>query len=104
MINNAVKRSVLRWTHLFFSIPILSYIYGPPAQVQQYAGAVRFIFVPLIVLSGFWMFAGIFWAIMAAALWLCGYYLAGFWAGVLSQVVLFTARKIWLVTRARHSK
>ena len=103
-MSQGVKRSILRWSHLFFSIPILSYIYGKPSDVQQYAGAVRFVFVPLIVLSGFWMYSGVRFAIIGVALWLGAYRLSGFWAAVLSQVALFIARKIWLVVRARHSK
>lgn len=102
-MTNAGKRSILRWTHIVLSIPILSYIYGPISDVQQYAGAVRFVFVPIILLSGFWMYAGVLFAIIGVALWLGGYCLFGFWGGVLSQVALFIGRKIWLATRARRS-
>jgi hypothetical protein len=104
MISNAAKRSVLRWTHIIFAIPILSYIYGPVSEVQQYAGAVRFVFVPLIFLSGFWMYAGAFFAIIGVVAWLGAIRLSGFWAAVLSQAALFIAWKTWLVIRARHSK
>lgn len=96
MISNATKRSILRWSHLFFSIPILSYIYGKPSDVQQYAGAVRFVFVPLIVLSGFWMYSGVSVAIVSVVLWLGAYRLSGFWAAVLSQVALLIAWKAWM--------
>jgi hypothetical protein len=58
MISNATKRSILRWIHIIFSFPILGYIYGPAEEVQQYAAAVRFFFLPVIVLSGFWMWKG----------------------------------------------
>ena len=104
MMNNATKRSILRAIHLIVSIPILGYIYGEASEVQQYAAAVRFTFVPLIVLSGFWMYSGVFFAIIGVAVWLGAYYLSGFGAAVLSQVALFIARKTWLVIRARHSK
>ncbi|HEX3718355.1 MAG TPA: hypothetical protein VH595_10350 [Verrucomicrobiae bacterium] len=100
----AIKRPILRWTHLICSIPILSYIYGPISEVQQYAGAVRFVFVPIIFLSGFWMYAGAIFAIIGVAAWLGAYRLAGFWAGVVSQVALLVGRKIWLVVRARRLK
>jgi len=50
MISNATKRSILRWIHIVFSIPILGYIYGEPSEVQQCAAAVRFFFFPVIVL------------------------------------------------------
>lgn len=51
-------RSIVRWTHLVFSIPILGYIYKPAAEVQQYAPAVRYVFLPLMLLSGLWMWKG----------------------------------------------
>jgi hypothetical protein len=104
MISNATKRATLRAIHLVLSIPILGYIYGEPSQVQQYAGAARFVFVPVIILSGFWMYSGVFFAILGVAVWLGAYYLSGIGAALVSQVALFIARKTWLVIRARHSK
>ncbi|SRR6266404_3214049 len=104
MISNATKRSILRSIHLVLSIPILGYIYGEPSEVQQYAAAVRFVFVPVIVLSGFWMYSGILFAIIGVAVWLGAYYLSGYGVAVLSQVALFIGRKTWLVIRARQSK
>jgi len=103
-MNNAAKRSILRWIHLIFTIPALGYIYGDPSQVQQYAGAVRFIFIPALILTGYWMYAGIIVAIIGVALWLGAYRLSGFGAALLSQVALFITRKIWLVIRARRSE
>jgi hypothetical protein len=103
MISNATKRSILRCVHLILSIPILGYIYSAPSEVQEYASAVRFVFVPVIILSGFWMYAGVVFAIIGVAVWLGAYYLFGIGAAILSQVALFIARKIWLVIRARRS-
>ena len=104
MISNATQRTILRCIHLTLSIPILGYIYGPPAEVQQYADGVRYIFVPVIILSGFWMYSGVIFALIGVAVLLGTYHLYGYGAAVLSQVALFIARKIWLVMRARHSK
>jgi len=104
MISNATKRSILRWIHLIFGIPILGYIYSPFEEIPKYAPAVRFVFVPVIILSGFWMYSGVFFAIIGVAVWLGAYHLSGIGAAVLSQVALFIARKTWLVIRARHSK
>ena len=103
-MTNAAKRSILRWIHVIVGIQILSYIYGPISEVQQYASAVRFVFVPVIVLSGFWMYSGVYFAVIGVAAWLGAYCLSGFWGAVLSQVALFIARKTWLVVRARRSK
>ena len=103
-MTNAIQRSVFRWIHLVLAIPILGYIYEPASEVEQYAGGVRFIFVPIMLLSGYWMYAGAIFAIIGVAAWLSAYYLSGFGAALFSQVALFIARKIWLVMRARRSK
>jgi hypothetical protein len=58
MISNATKRSILRWIHLVFAIPILGYIYSPFEEIPKYAPATRFVFVPVLVLSGLWMWKG----------------------------------------------
>ena len=104
MISNATKRSILRWVHLIAGIPILGYIYSPFQEIPNYATPVRFVFVPVIILSGFWMYAGVIFAAIGVAAWVGAYCLAGLQAAVLSQVVLFIARKIWLVIRARRAK
>jgi hypothetical protein len=103
-MNNATKHAILRWIHIISTIPILGYIYGPASEVEQYAAAARFLFVPVLVLSGYWMYSGAYFAIIGVALWLGANYLSGFAAAVLSQVALFIARKTWLVIRARRSK
>jgi hypothetical protein len=62
------------------------------------------VFVPVIILSGFWMYSGVVFAIIGVALWLGAYRLSGYGAAILSQVALFIGRKIWLMIRARRSK
>ena len=57
-MTHSVKRSILRWIHIIFGIPILGYIYSPFKELPNYAPAVRFVFLPVIVLSGFWMWKG----------------------------------------------
>jgi hypothetical protein len=104
MISSAAKRSILRWIHLIFTIPILGYVYSPFEEIPNYAPVVRFVFVPVLILSGFWMYAGVSFAIIGVALWLGAYYLSGYGAAILSLVALFIARKTWLVIRARQSK
>jgi hypothetical protein len=103
MISNATKRAILRSIHLVFSIPILGYVYSPFAELPKYAPIARFVFVPVLILSGFWMYAGLVFAIIGVAVWLGAYYLSGIGTAILSQVALFIARKIWLVVRARQS-
>ena len=104
MISNATKRSILRWIHIVVAISILGYICSPPSEAQQYASAARFVFVPIMILAGYWMYAGAVFAIIGVAVWLGAYKLSGVGAAILSQVALFIARKIWLVIRARQSK
>jgi hypothetical protein len=58
MNSQAARRSILGWIHIIFSIPIIGYIYSPYEQIPSYAPAVRFVFVPVIVLSGLWMWKG----------------------------------------------
>ena len=58
MISNANKRSILRWIHLVLAIPILGYIYSPFEEIPKYASRVRFVVVPVMLLSGLWMWKG----------------------------------------------
>ncbi|HEY8994164.1 MAG TPA: hypothetical protein VIM71_05865 [Lacunisphaera sp.] len=57
-MNDTAKRSIFRWIHLVFSIPILGYIYSPFEEIPNYAPAVRFFFLPVLVLSGLWLWKG----------------------------------------------
>lgn len=57
-MKEATQRSITRWIHLVFSIPILGYIYSPFDQIPNYAPLTRFFFVPMLVLSGLWMWKG----------------------------------------------
>jgi hypothetical protein len=57
-MKEATKRSILRWIHIIISIPIIGYIYSPFEEIPKYAPAVRLVFLPVMVLSGFWMWKG----------------------------------------------
>jgi hypothetical protein len=101
-MSNATKRAILRWIHLILAIPIVGYVYSPFAELPDYAPVVRFVSIPVLILSGFWMYAGVVFAIIGVALWLAAIYLSGYGPAILSLVALFIARKIWLVIRARR--
>lgn len=103
MISRATTRTVLRWVHLVLAIPILGYIYSPFEEIPKYASATRFVFVPIIMLAGYWMYAGVLFAIIGVAVWLSAYRLSGVGAAILCQVALFIARKIFMVIRARKT-
>jgi hypothetical protein len=51
-------RSIFRWIHIILAIPIIGYIYSPFDRIPNYAPATRFVFVPVMVLSGLWMWKG----------------------------------------------
>jgi len=57
-MTEATRRSIVRWIHILFSIPIIGYIYSPFDQIPNYASRVRFFVVPVMVLSGLWMWKG----------------------------------------------
>jgi hypothetical protein len=58
IVNRGTTRSIFRWIHLIFSIPIIGYIYSPFDKLPGYAFRTRFVFVPAMVLSGLWMWKG----------------------------------------------
>src|SRR4029077_8965780 len=80
MISNATKRSILRWIHLIFAIPIIGYVYSPFAELPNYAPVVRFVSIAVLIFSGFWMYAGVVFAMIGVALWL-GYLPVWIWGG-----------------------
>ncbi len=58
MMKEASKRWIFRWIHIICSIPIIGYIYSPFDQIPNYAPATRFIFLPVMLVSGLWMWKG----------------------------------------------
>lgn len=57
-MNQSISRSIFRWIHLVVAIPIIGYIYSPFDKIPQYAPATRYVFFPVMVLSGLWMWKG----------------------------------------------
>ncbi len=57
-MSHATQRSIIRWIHIVLAIPIAGYIYSPFDQIPNYAPATRFVFVPVLILSGLWMWKG----------------------------------------------
>ena len=57
-MRESTKRSIIRWIHIVFGVPIVGYIYSPFDMVHYYARPTRFVFVPTIILSGLWMWKG----------------------------------------------
>ena len=57
-MTQSTKRSILRWTHLVLSIPIIGYVYSPFEEIPNYAAPTRYVFVPSLILTGLWMWKG----------------------------------------------
>lgn len=57
-MSQATSRSIFRWIHLILAIPIVGYIYSPFDKLPAYAPATRFVFLPLMVVTGLWMWKG----------------------------------------------
>jgi hypothetical protein len=57
-MSSATERKIMRWIHILLSIPIIGYIYGPVAERPEAVVAVRFVFVPIVLVSGLWMWKG----------------------------------------------
>jgi hypothetical protein len=58
MISDTTKRSIFRWIHIVFAIPIAGYVYSPFKELPNYAPVVRFVSIPVLVLTGLWMWKG----------------------------------------------
>lgn len=103
-MKEATKRTILRWVHIVFGlIPILGYVYSPFDQIPSYAGLTRYGFVPVLLLSGYWMYAGVIFGLIGTALWLGSVRWFGYGPALLSQVALFIAWKTWSAMRKRQS-
>ena len=58
MISAATQRLIFRWTHIVLAIPIIGYVYSPFENLPDYAPVVRFISIPVLILTGLWMWKG----------------------------------------------
>jgi hypothetical protein len=57
-MSNGITRTISRWIHIVFAIPILGYIYDSPSNTHYYAFSIRYFFVPVLALSGLWLWKG----------------------------------------------
>ena len=57
-MKEATKRSIFRWIHIVCGIPMIGYIYDSPSDTPYYAPTVRYVFLPILLLSGLWMWKG----------------------------------------------
>jgi len=57
-MSSATRRSILRWIHIVLAIPIAGYVYSPFQNLPDYAGPTRYVFLPLLIVTGLWMWKG----------------------------------------------
>ena len=57
-MNQAIIRSIFRWIHIVFAIPIVGYIYSPFERLPDYAFPTRYVFLPVMIVTGLWMWKG----------------------------------------------
>ena len=57
-MTETAKRSIVRWIHIICAIPIIGYIYSPFAVLPDYAPPTRYVFFPVMLVSGLWMWKG----------------------------------------------
>jgi hypothetical protein len=58
IMNQGTTRTIVRWIHIVFSIPTIGYVYSPFEELPNYAPVVRFGSIPVLVLTGLWMWKG----------------------------------------------
>ena len=98
-MKSSTKRVILRIVHLVAVIPVLGYVYQPVAEAEQYQRFTQWVFIPVAILAGYWMYMGFAWAILGAVSWVALNYFFGY--ALLAQIAIFVARYIWKKTRER---
>jgi hypothetical protein len=101
----STKRIILRIVHLVSVIPVLGYVYQPVAEAAEYQRFTQMVFIPLAILTGYWMYMGMIWGILGAASWVGLNYLVGgnngFGYALLAQIVIFVVRTRWKKTQRK---
>ena len=53
-----MMRLIVRWVHIICASPIVGYIYSPFDVLPDYAPLTRYVFLPVMLVSGLWMWKG----------------------------------------------
>ena len=95
----STKRIILRIVHLVSVIPVLGYVYQPVAEAAEYQRFTQTVFIPVAILTGYWMYMGLVWAVIGAGSWIALNLLVGgnngFGIALVAQIVLFVVRFFW---------
>jgi len=51
-------RLIVRWIHIICAIPIVGYAYSPFEVIPDYAPPTRYVFLPVMLVTGLWMWKG----------------------------------------------
>jgi hypothetical protein len=51
----STQRLILRIVHLVAVVPVLGYVYQPVAEAAEYQRFTQFVFIPLVILTGYWI-------------------------------------------------
>lgn len=100
----STKRTILRIVHLVAVIPVLGYVYQPVAEAAEYQRFTQLVFIPVAILTGYWMYMGAVWAVLGAGSWVAFNLLIGgnngFGIALLAQIAIFIARLVWKRSKA----
>ena len=101
----STKRIILRIVHLVSVIPVLGYVYQPVAEAAEYQRFTQLVFIPVAILTGYWMYMGLVWAVLGAGSWIALNLLVGgnngFGMALLAQILLFVVRFVWKKTQRK---
>jgi len=95
----STKRIILRIVHLVAVIPVLGYVYQPVAEAAEYQRFTQMVSIPVAILTGYWMYMGLVWAVLGAVSWVGLNYFrpanTGFGIASARPNIIFVARFIW---------
>jgi len=101
----STKRIILRIVHLVSVIPVLGYVYQPVTEAAEYQRFTQLVFIPVAILTGYWMYMGLVWGVLGAASWVAlNYFLpgnSGFGVALLAQIVIFVVRYVSVKMKRR---
>lgn len=52
------ERLIIRWLHILFGLQVIGYVYSPFESLPDFAWIVRYVAMPVIIISGWWMWKG----------------------------------------------
>ena len=101
----STKRIILRILHLVSVIPVLGYVYQPVTEAAEYQRFTQLVFIPVAILTGYWMYMSLVWAVLGAGSWVALNYVlpsnSAFGVALLVQITILGVR---YVVKKRQNK